>query len=437
MDGPGNRTALHDGARDADMRAARVRRAFAAWALVLACGVAQAQPATSCERRLLQELGWRFDASTITTPTIDAGTPCDRGNLAEAQAAGDLRVRVPANADVGAVAGLERDLLEHPATRCAFAFALGAATRRAVDRLVANRDFRFSTLQPGWIDFGITGAARDGWEPVASFGRGFRPRGSNSDAIEGFYRGQVRAECGVGRQVAQYAAQAELYGPAGFDAAFAADEIVIGTFRQLNRSRSVLQGRSAGTYVHDGLARHASAQGRQAFMGLPGFIEHVFDKGSLDDLHNQAENFVVYDLGADAAEALRSRGGFARYNDDNRELWALARTLPTFGRRRYFERLLQEREPRLHQELPLEHRTIVTRMDTLLADPFYRDFRIYVHKLGVQSVGYHVVRLLDRNPRTPYRIGLALHNVDTTLQARYLAHRLQACRQGAPTRGTP
>jgi hypothetical protein len=70
-------------------------------------------------------------------------------------------------------------------------------------------------------------------------------------------------------------------------------------------------------------------------------------------------------------------------------------------------------------------------MDTLLADPFYRDFRIYVHKLGVQPVGYHIVRLLDRNPRTPYRIGLALHNVATTLQARYIAHRLNTCRQGA------
>ena len=114
----------------------------------------------------------------------------------------------------------------------------------------------------------------------------------------------------------------------------------------------------------------------------------------------------------------------------NRELWALARTLPSFGRRRYFQRLLHEREPRLRAELPTEHRAIVERMDTLLADPFYRDFRIYVHKLGVQSVGYHIVRLLDRNPRTPYRIGLALHNVDTTLMARYLDYRLDACRRG-------
>lgn len=421
------------GSRDGRPRA--LRRALATCVLVLAGSAAMAQPQPSCERQLLQALGWRFVATGTAIASINPGTPCDRGSLAEAHAAGDLRVRVPARGDAGAIAALERAVLAHPATRCAHGFALGAATRRAVDRLVANRGFRFSTLQPGWIDFGPTGAARDGWRPMAWFGRRFQPRGSNTRAIEGFYRGQVRAECGVGRQVAQYAAQAELYGARGFDVAFAADEIVIGTYHQLNRSRSILQGSAAGTYVRDGLARDASARGRQAFMGVPGFIEHVFPRASLDDLHNQAENFVVYDVGADAAAALRRHDGFAHYNARNRELWTLARTLPTFGRRRYFERLLHEREPRLRAELPNEHRVIVARIDALLGDPFYRGFHVYVHKLGVRPVGYHIVRLLDRNPRTPYRIGLALHNVHTTLMARYLEHRLDVCRGGARTEG--
>ena len=84
-------------------------------------------------------------------------------------------------------------------------------------------------MQLGWIGFGPTGSARDGWKPIASFGRGYQPRGTNSRAIEALFSGQVRSECGVGRQVAQYATQAELYGPRAFDAAFDADEIVIGT----------------------------------------------------------------------------------------------------------------------------------------------------------------------------------------------------------------
>ncbi|KAG1356753.1 hypothetical protein G6F61_014600 [Rhizopus arrhizus] len=49
--------------------------------------------------------------------------------------------------------------------------------------------------------------------------------------------------------------------------------------------------------------------GRQAFVGVPGFIEHVYDKGTLDDLSNQAENFVVVEVGEGAAQALALHGG--------------------------------------------------------------------------------------------------------------------------------
>lgn len=409
------------------------RRTGVLFAIVLACPALQAVAAgMRCEQEALAALGWRFVPADVAAPAIDAGLPCDRASLAEAHAAGDLVVRVPDHLDATRRAALHAELRAHPATVCAHGFAIGAATRRAVDRLVANRGFRFSLLQIGWIGFGPTGSARDGWEPTVSFGRGYRPRGRNSEAIAGFYEGQVRAECGVGRQVAQYAAQAELYGATGFDAAFAADEIVIGTFNQLRASGSVLLGAAAGDFVRDGLARKASAQGRQAFMGLPGFIFHVFDRRYLDDIHNQAENFVVYDVDAAAAEALRTHGGFAHYNARNREIWELARTLPGFDARRYFERLLHGRDPDLRAALDAGSRATVARIDALLADPFYRGFHVYVHKLGVRPVGYHVARLLDRNPRTPFRIELGLHNVHATLLQRFVDHRAATCTARRP-----
>ena len=71
------------------------------------------------------------------------------------------------------------------------------------------------------------------------------------------------------------------------------------------------------------------------------------------------------------------------------------------------------------------------RLDALLADPFYRGFEIYVHKQGVKPVGFHIARLLDRNPRTPFRIELALHNLHTTLYDRYVAYRLRQCEREA------
>ncbi|MDR0182112.1 hypothetical protein [Lysobacter arvi] len=405
---------------------------LAACLALLASTTAFAGNAPECKARLLESLGWRFVPTDVARVSIDAGAPCDRADLAQAQAAGDLVVRVPRALDAAARARLDDELLRHPATVCAYGFALGDATRRAVDKLAGNPGYRFSALQLGWIGFGPTGAKRDGWEPIASFGRGYRPRGSNARAIDAFYEGHVRAECGVGRQVAQYATQRELYGREGFDAAFDADEIVIGTFNRLHDTRSILLGSAAGEYTRDGLAVQASRAGRQAFMGLPGFIFHVFDRGTLDDLNNQAENVVVYDVDDDAAAALREHGGFEHYNRRNRAIWELARTMPVYRPRRYFERLLFERDAQLRASLPSHAQATLARLDAEFADPFYRGFRLYVHRQGVKPVGFHIARLLDRNPRTPFRIELALHNLHTTLFDRYVAYRLRECAPPPP-----
>ena len=402
---------------------------FAWLVLLLLAGTTAvaAAEAQDCRQRFLEELGWRFVATDAPAVGIEAGTPCDRADLREAQAAGDLIVRIPRGLDADARARVARSLLHHPATLCAYDFALGAATRRAVDRLAGNPGYRFTGLQTGWIGFGASGPAHDGWKPIAWFGRGYEPRGSNSRAIEAFYTGRVRSECGVGREIAQYATQRELYGREGFDAAFDPDEIVIGTFDKLHDTRSILLGSSAGEFSHDGHAVAASQDGRQAFMGLPGFIEHVYARNKLDDINNQAENFVVYDVDAEAAAALRRHGGFDYYNSRNQAIWSLARSLPGYKPARYFERLLVERDPALRARLPAPSRAIVAQLDAELADPFYRGFEVYVHRQGVKPVGFHIVRLLDRNPRTPFRIELVLHNLHTTLYDRYLAYRVGVC----------
>ena len=109
------------------------------------------------------------------------------------------------------------------------------------------------------------------------------------------------------------------------------------------------------------------------------------------------------------------------------ELWRLSLLLPRDGRR-YFERLLVERDPGLRAALIGPQRSTLARLDAIVADPFFSGFRIYVHRHGVTPVAYHFVRLLDRNPRTPFRIGLALHNVHTTLMQRWIDHRLLSCR---------
>jgi len=395
-------------------------------ALLLAPAWVVAAPSPGCTQGLLQRLGWRFEDAELRAPQVHKGPVCTRSSLAAAQAAGDLRVRWPADLPAGERQALLQQLLEDPATVCAYAFELGAATRRATSALQGNATFRFSGPQLGWIGFGLRGAPAQGWQRTRSFGRGFVPSAGNSHALQAFYSGAVRAECGVGRQVAQLATQRELYGDAAFDTEFAADELSIGTFLALHATDSILLGAHAGEFFADGKAVRTSAMGRQAFVGVPGFIEHVYDNGTLDDLSNQAENFVVVTVGEGAAQALAQHGGLAWYDQRNAELWNLAQDIPRIGQR-YFERLLFERDPQLRARLVPRYHDTLARMDQLLDDPFYQQFVIYVHPRGIRPIGYHVARLLDRNPRTPFSIDLAVHNLHTTLYRRWREAQLRHC----------
>lgn len=394
-------------------------------ALLLAPAWVVAAPSPDCTQGLLQRLGWRFEDAELRAPQVHKGPVCTRSSLAAAQAAGDLRVRWSADLPAGERQALLQQLLEDPATVCAYAFELGAATRRATSALQGNATFRFSGPQLGWIGFGLRGAPAQGWQRTRSFGRGFVPSAGNSHALQAFYSGAVRAECGVGRQVAQLATQRELYGDA-FDTEFAADELSIGTFLALRATDSILLGAHAGEFFADGKAVRTSAMGRQAFVGVPGFIEHVYDNGTLDDLSNQAENFVVVTVGEGAAQALAQHGGLAWYDQRNAELWKLAQDIPRIGQR-YFERLLFERDPQLSARLAPRYHDTLARMDQLLDDPFYQQFVIYVHPRGIRPIGYHVARLLDRNPRTPFSIDLAVHNLHTTLYRRWREAQLRHC----------
>ena len=393
--------------------------------MLLLVPLAQAA-AADCTQGLLQRLGWRFEQAAVSSPQVHGGAVCTRASLAAAQAAGDLLVQWPAELDAGARQVVLQRLLDDPATVCAYAFELGAATQRATTALQGNPGFRFSGPQLGWIGFGVGGANAQGWQRVRSFGRGYVPAQSNSRALQAFYSGTVRAECGVGRQLAQLATQRELYGDAAFDAEFSPAELSIGTFLGLHDTDSILLGAHAGDFFADGKALRTSAMGRQAFVGVPGFIEHVYDKGMLDDLSNQAENFVVVEVGDAAAQALARHAGLAWYDQRNAELWALAQGMPRLGRR-YFERLLFERDPQLRARLPARFQPTLAQMDRLLDDPFYRQFVIYVHPQGIRPIGFHIVRLLDRNPRTPFSIDLALHNLHTTLYRRWREAQLRHC----------
>ena len=376
----------------------------------------------TCRIEYLRELGWRLDEGAALH--IAPGAPCERASRAGAHAAGDLVAVLPR--DAGARDAALAEIEAHPATQCAFRLRYAEATRRALETLAANDGFRFSGLQARWISFG-GGAAAQGWTPVASFGRAYVPSGSNARAIAAFTGGRVRGECGFGRQAAQLSTFAALFGDDGLDSAFARDELAIGTFRQLERSASILRGSTTGPMFADGAARRTAALGRAAFIGAPGFVVHAGDRSALRDPVNQALNFVVHDVDPAAAAALREREGFAHYNAINDRLWRLSRDVDPRDRRG-FERMLGRGDDALLARVSPSQRDTVREMRALLDDPFYRGFRIYVHEHGIKPVGWHLARLLDRNPDTPYRIELALHNLDGEIAARYRHWRIAHCR---------
>ncbi|MFT3763603.1 MAG: hypothetical protein QM761_13555 [Pseudoxanthomonas sp.] len=386
-----------------------------------------AEAAPACIEALLLRLGWRIETAPSPGWRIDGGDPCGRADLGQAQAAGDLRLRLPAGIDEATRAVALRAALNDPATRCAYLFELGAATRRATAALQGNPGYRFSGVQTGWIGFGVRGARAQGWQRFRSFGRGYRPVAGNARALDALYRGRVRAECGVGRQVAQLAAQRELYGDAAFDDEFAPGELSIGTFLTLHDTDSILLGRRAGELSVDADAAQAVRMGRQAFAGAPGAIVHALPLRYLDDINNQAENFVVFDVDDAAFAALRQAGGLAYYDRLNRYLWQLALRMPAGHHPRFFRRLLLERDARLRAHLDAKSREYLAQMEAVLADPFYGGFQVYVHRQGVRPVGEHLVRLLDLNPRTPFTIELVPHNLHGALYRRWMQRQLRDC----------
>jgi hypothetical protein len=379
-----------------------------------------------CAQGLLQELGWRFVPVDAATVDIQAGAPCDRANLADARGRAiwsfasrgiSMTWRVPGST-----------------TPCSSTRPPSVPTglrwvRPRVARSIDWRQsgYRFSAVQLGWIGFGPTGSARDGWKPIASFGRGYQPRGTNSRAIEAFFSGQVRSECGVGRQVAQYATQAELYGPRAFDAAFDADEIVIGTFNRLRPSRSILLGTSAGRMTHDGRAVAASDRGAPGLHGPAGFhLPRVRPQhagrpqqpgGKLRRIRRQRgrRRGVAPPWGLRVLQRPQSHDLVAGALTSGAQVAALLRTPAARAR------------PRPARRAARGGTRHAGAAGCRVADPFYGGFAIYVHRQGVKPVGFHIARLLDRNPRTPFRIELGLHNLHTTLYDRYVAYRLEEC----------
>lgn len=276
--------------------------------------------------------------------------------------------------------------------------------------LQGNFMFCFFGLQLGWIGFGLQGVLVQGWQCMCSFGCGFVFCVGNSYVLQVFYSGVVCVECGVGCQVVQLVIQCELYGDVVFDVGFVVEELLIGIFFVLYDIDSILFGVYVGDFFVDGKVVCILVMGWQVFVGVFGFIEYVYDKGMLDDLSNQVENFVVVEVGEGVVQVLVLYVGLVWYDQCNVEFWKLVQDILCIGQC-YFECLLFECDLQLCVCLVLCYYVVLVCMDQLLDDLFYQQFVIYVYLCGICFIGYYIVCLFDCNLRMLFLIDLVVYNL--------------------------
>ena len=129
-------------------KSTRRLRGFAFAVGLALCAVALHTHATEprhrqCQLAFLDELGWQVAPAAIESMERNGGSPCERANLEDAHAAGDLRLRVPLDTDrwlAQSSSAAELDAaISDQASVCAFAMRIGDATRRAADKLIELR----------------------------------------------------------------------------------------------------------------------------------------------------------------------------------------------------------------------------------------------------------------------------------------------------------
>ena len=317
--------------------------------------------------------------------TVSPGAPCQREDLAAAQAAGDLQILVPiraTDADLRAFGTGLAPLSESPASRGAWQLKVAPAVARATARLQANCDrgnYTFPQLlvidspfwgleppEPEWVEDGIV------WRARTSPGR----------AIEGFYDKVAVAECYAAQLVAVFAVQYEVHGPESFDQAFRPEEVQIGKPPAVQSSpfgsglpRCDDNPRRA-LFLEAGDTRDPfvvlALAGPKAFAGVPGILRDQ------DRQKYCNENFVLVSMSPAATALLAREGGLEHIR---------ARTAEALG---------EFRAARSPFATAASIEASQARMREILASPVFTGMRMYIHPYGIVTLGEMVVKKLER-----------------------------------------
>ncbi len=371
--------------------------------------------------RFLEHLGWRVEVVPgLVEARVEAGRPGFRASLAQAQAAGDLRLLLPDTPLAGRA--LERLLpaaADGPASRLAWQHRVSEALVRATDKLTAATKagrYKFPQLLFWNSPFFQFHPPRPEWTERE---RMFVVVGRPSAALEAIYRRGALAECYTGQWVLVYATMYELFGAEAFDAAFPAPEVVVGRpsdVRTTPIGQTMLGDR---TYPYRALlippeqtrqdpGATLAALGPLALVGLTGIVRNQ------DETDGANQNLTIVSVSPRAAEALRTQGGFgqiARLGRQAAEAWNARGGGPFGGGNREAAALLER----------------------TLADPLLAEIRVYVHPFGVVPLAEMFRHELDDTEKPLYVLPY-VHGREDLFYRRYRAgvERRWLASQGAP-----
>jgi len=124
-----------------------------------------------------------------------------------------------------------------------------------------------------------------------------------------------------------------------------------------------------------------------------------------------------------AALRLQAVGGFAFFNKQNEEIQRIARGISDKSLLKWAADDYDLNTISMSDR----NRAILKDLQVILKDPFYRGYRVFVHPLKVMTMGEHIVRLLERNPRTPYTFRLYPTRYNGGLSSLYVKSMLDRC----------
>lgn len=336
----------------------------------------------------LAHLGWRVHVEpglghTVVVP----GQPGFRASLAEAQAAGDLLVRVPPGpAGAAEVRALLPSLEDSIGSRLAWQFRMQPAVRAAATKLTAGEKagrFKFPPLlfwKSPWFQFH---PPRPEWGEAKK--EVYSVQGRPSEAIEAIYRRGALAECYTAQWVAAYAAQYELHGAASFDEAYRPEEIVVARPSDVRPTPIGQTMRGDVTYPYRALlippaqsgqdaGRQLGQHGPMAFTALTGIVR------AQDETEDANQNLTTLSISARACETLRTQG-IAYVTDLGKKLSEAHR-----GRR----------------GRGADARRCAADYEQMLADPVLAEWTIYVQPFGIIPVAQMFKRETEMNSKPIY-----------------------------------